>query len=402
MKTAEEISSEIARTVIADPDSGVTFTGIKGSLRGYIDAVSLKIRDMWYDITQAKRDSLIDTCSGIKLDQYIAQRSDLTRLPASNAGVLILISGAEGTVVPVGTILTNPTTKVSYTTQQTVTVGSKNHQFVFNGNINIKTSSIGDVTWAICNVPGIIGRSSANSITSTSINGISVINPSPAQGGSDLEDDEQFRQRFKDYIKVLNKGTKAYYQAAARAANSLILRTNVEKDYSYPDSVKLTIVTKSGIPLPDLDLQVVSSQIQEVNRSYETVSSLNIAFVYLFVQFQVSLVNFNGDTIDGDQHFISTADALAKYLNWQSWEWGAPVSTDDLFVVCQGVAQTAEIPLGSFKINGSNNVNIPIISLPYFMGLRIIDITNPNAVIVRENTNIVQNFTNVTLESEQF
>lgn len=400
MKTAEQISSEIAATIIADPDTAVTFTGIKGALRGYIDAVSLKIRDIWYDITQAKRDSLIDTCEGVKLDNYISQRSELVRAPASNAGVLLLLSGAVGTVIPAGTIVTNPTTKLQYQTQQSVTIGDKNPYFSFGGYINIKNVSIGDIVWAKCVVAGIVGRAPANSITSIGITGVSISNPAPAQGGSDIETDEAFRERFKSYIKVLNKNTEVFYESITRYLDNNILRTHVEKDYSHPDSVKLTVVAKDGIPLPNADLMAIKTQVESKNRSFEIINCYNVAFTYISVEFQVSLIGTNNRAVDGERHYRETADAIAKYLNWQTWEWGKEVSTDNLFTICDTVDQVQDIPLANFKINGSSNTSIPVSTLPYFLSLKIIDVTSIGGIVVRENTNIVQNYKNLELAKE--
>lgn len=400
MKTAEQISSEITASIIADPDTEVTFTGIKGALRGYIDAVALKIRDIWYDITQAKRDSLIDTCEGIKLDNYISQRSELVRAPASNAGVLLVLSGAVGTVVPAGTLITNPTTKMRYQTQQAVTIGSKNPYFSFGGSINIKSISLGDIVWAKCTTAGIIGRAPANTITFIGITGVSVVNPAPAQGGSDIETDEAFRERFKSYIKVLNKNTEVFYESITRYMDTNILRTHVEKDYSHPDSVKLTVVAKDGIPLTSANLMSIESQVESKNRSFEIVNCYNVGFTYISVEFQVSLIGVDNRPVDGEKHYRETADAIAKYLDWQTWEWGKAVSTDNLFTICDSVSQVQDIPLANFKINGSSETSIPVSMLPYFLSLKIIDVTSLSAIVVRENLNVVQNYKNLELTAE--
>lgn len=398
MKTAEEISSDIAKTITADPDSGVTFSGIKGSLRGYIDAVAFKIRDLWYDITQAKRDSMIDTCNGTALDNYITQRSDLARLTASKSGVLLVLTGVVGTVIPVGTIVTNPTTKIRYVTLQEVSIGGKgNSSFAVSGVLGLKTISVADIVWAECMIAGIIGRAPANSITSIGISGVSVTNPAPAQGGADDEDDNTFRQRFKDYIKVLNKNTKPFYQELVRSLNSNILRTNVEKDYSHPDSIKLTVVAKSGNPLPSADLSLLDSQIQEKNRAGEIINSVNIDFTEITVEFQVLLIGVNGQAVNRDKYFSDTADALAKFLDWSLWKWDSPVSVDDLFTVCQTIPQVMDIPLNSFKINGVNGVSVPVQGLPYFTSLTIIDITNASVPTVKSSLSVVQNFINLQL-----
>jgi len=405
MKSSEEISSEIARAIIADPDTNVTFVGIKGSLRGYIDAVALKIRDLWYDITQAKRDSIIDTCTGAALDQYIGQRSGLTRMPASKSGVLLILShsptvAAKNIPIPAGTIVTNPTTKIQYITQETITVAAKNPDLRVNNKMNLKTISIADIVWAECSIEGVVGRAPANSITQIGVTGITVNNPAPAQGGSDAEDDDSFRQRYKDYIKVLNKNTKAYYQAVVRYYNSEILRSFIEKDYTHPDTMKLTVVKKSGNPFTSGYLTELKNIIQENNRCGEIVNCVNIDFTYITVELHVSLIGENGALADRNQYFADTADAIAKHLDWSKWTWGKAVSVDNLFTVCQQVRQVADIELSTFKVNGKNTTSVPVATLPYFFALKIVDISNPSGAVVRETAEIFQSFENVVLEPE--
>lgn len=406
MKTAEEISSEIARTITSDPDSGVTFTGIKGSLRGYIDAVSFKIRDLWYDITQAKRDSMIDTCSGNALDRYISQRSELVRAGASKAGILLVLTGEVGIVIPTGTIVTNPTTKLRYVTMQDITIGDKgNSEFHFSyetynrdyEETGLTTISLADIVWAECLVPGVIGRAPANSVTEIAVEGVTVSNPTPAQGGSDTEDDNTFRERYKNYIKVLNKGTDPFYQETVKYLNSDILRSSVKKDYTHPDQIKLTVVAKSGVPIPDVSLAHLGRQIQERNRSGEIAKCMNVNFTGIFIEYHVSLIGVNGQPTNLDRYFVDVADALAKYIDWSTWEWGKAVSLDNLFTICDQVPQTSDIPLETFKVNGHRGVSIPVSELPYFAGLTIINITNPSNVVVKSSTDIVQNFINLQL-----
>ena len=401
MKTADQISSDISLRVQADESNEVTYVGVKGSFRGYVDAVALAIRDLYHDLTQTKRRILIDTASGEDLDNYVSQRG-VTRQGASKAGVLLLFSGTSGTVIPAGTVVSNPTTNIGYVTQEAITLGSKNPSFVVGGEINITTPSIGDVVWAECSVAGVIGRTPANTITQVPISGVTVTNPAPAQGGTDVESDQELRHRYKNYVKLLNKGTKGFYEALVRNLDERVLRVLPEKNYTHPDSVYLNIVPKSGASYTGSKLSILESQVEEFNRAFEDVVVRNVNFTFVSVSFNAILESVNGNPIDADQHFIDTADALASHFNWFTWEWGKAISVDDVFVLCQEVSQVRDIQLTSFKINGSNatSILIPRNSLPYLQSVQITDITNRTSPVTRENTSIVQNYNQLQLEEE--
>ena len=401
MKSFEEISTDIATRVEADDTNEVTFAGVKGSLRGYIDGVALAIRDLWYDLTQSFRKLYIDTANGEDLDTYVSQRG-ITREGASNAGVLLAFNGTSGTVVPAGTVVTNPVTNITYTTQSSITLGAKNPDFVVSGEININTTNIGDVVWAICDVPGKIGRSPANSITSVNIAGITVTNPAPAQGGTDVETDQELRNRYKNYIKLLNRGTRGFYEALSRNLNSNILRVLAEKNSSLPDAIYLNVVPKSGIAYTKASLEIIKEGVEAYNRAFESVTVRNVGFTFISVAFNVILEEVDGNPVNADKHFTDTADAIAAYLDWFTWEWGKPVSVDDLFVICQQIPQVRDIQLTSFKVNGSNETSIliPANSLPYFQSLSVTDISDVSSPVTRENTSIVQNYNQLQLEEE--
>lgn len=395
MRTIAEISSDLIKNFIANSEGNVSYVGEKGSARGYIDATAMEINELETELTQAQRDLFVDTCSRTKLETYVSQRGlTPTRLPASNAGVLLLFSGTVGTTITAGTAIKNKLNGLNYILQQDVTLGAKNSNLAISGEINLKSAILGDIGWGVCATAGISGRCPANTCTVIAVSGVTVTNPSPGQGGSDIETDEELRYRYKNENKKANVSTRTFYENIAIAQSNKVLRAIAKKDYSQPDTVRLTVATKSGSPLAQDELDILSALIQENNRAFETVVCENVNFTYISVAFSVVL---SGSPVDFDKYKNDTIEALSQYLQWRNWEWGKSVSLDDLFVICQKTPQTRDIPLNSFKINGvgTTEILIPNNSLPYLVDVTITNITNLASAVKSSSSGIVQNYTNI-------
>jgi len=401
MYTQQDIEKQLVEEIVARNDT-LTFFGVGGVIRGFITAVAIKLRELWYDYTQLKRKLFINTCSGADLEVYAEERG-LTRKGSNPAGALVLFKGVSGTVIPLGTIITDPTSKRTYETKQQIELGSLNNDFVYDGNINVDSTNIGDVCWAECINSGKTGNAPSHAITQISVPGVSaVMNPSPAQMGRDEEPDDEFRYRIKNYVKLLNHNTQKYYEAVCQDLDDNILRTLAHKDYSKPDSITITIVTKSGVPLTASELILLAGQIYDAQQSFTEITCKNIAFTLISVSERVNLKGINGLAVDNDKYFVETANYLANYFDWSKWEWGQNISTDDVFLICQSVPQTDDIQLSSFRINDSDavEIEIPSNSLPYFSSLSVTDITGDTPV-EKSSTNITQSFSNIKLPTKE-
>lgn len=383
----------MTQTIVAR-NATVSLFGITGSLRGYITAVALKIRDLYRELTIVRRKLFLNTCSGTDLDTYAEQIGvDPLRRGSSKAGVLLLFTGTSGTVIPLGTRVVCDLTNIGYVTKSQITLGSANPSFITSGAINVATANVGDVVWAECEVGGEIGNVPAHSISVITVANVKVTNPSPAQGGRDLESDQQFRYRIKNYVKLLNKNTQKYYEALCMKYNANVLRVLVEPNPATIDGIIINVLTKSGAPLTASELQQLSAQIYAEQKAFTEVTCINVAFTLITVDERATLKSENGVAVNPEKHYADTAGALAAYFDWSKWEWGGKVSRDNVFVICDTVPQTDDIELESFKINGStvSSILIPYNSLPYFQALSLTDKSGSTPVL-RQNLNITQNY----------
>ncbi len=348
-KHKDIIEADLIRETVAN-QTEITVFEPKTAIRGLITAVAGTVREMWNDLYQTKRKIFLNTSSGEDLDE-LGEARGIIRLSAAKASVLIRFAGTSGTVIPAGSIVTNPSSGTSYETKTEITLGRNNSSLFTN-------SSIADVVWAECLAAGTIGNSQVNTITGKpAIAGLtSVTNPSPAQGGADIESDGLYRERIRNYISTLNQGTEAAYEAWVRGIDPRVLRVKSKRDRNQYDSILLILVSQSGAPFLAGDLNFIASEVMKKHRAYSNVRCININFTAITVKERVKIKS--GFTLT--QVFASTADACAGFFNWKNWEFGQPISIDDLFVVCDRVAGVEDIELNTFVINATNPVNASV------------------------------------------
>jgi uncharacterized phage protein gp47/JayE len=355
MRNRVEIEKKIITELVANQNE-VTIYEPKTVTRGLITAFAGVISELWNDFYQAVRSIYLNTSSGDKLDRLLNERG-IVRLGASKAGVLITFKGTMGTVIPAGTVCTNPSTGIGYVTKNQIILGTKNPELNISSVNNLSEPSIADTVWAECQVPGSIGNSQVNTIVGKpAISGVSSCsNPSPAQGGIDLEPDTMFRERGRNYISILNQGTEAAYEQWAKEFNSSVLRIRAIKDGLY-GSVKVILVKDSGSSFTQGELNYIADGIKKRQRAYTKTTCVNIAFALIQVKLRARIkAGYNLSDV-----YVRMADALAAYFNWKNWEFGGAISVDDVFRVCMEVIGIEDIELNTFYINATNPKNASI------------------------------------------
>lgn len=392
MKSAEQVEREMIQIITQKNDS-VTFYGKRGVLRGFITAVALKIRELWYDLQLISRELFVDTASRQGLIR-IGAESGIQFAGSNPSGVLLILNGPENTVIAENTEVRTDT-GIVFRTTYAVTLGQKNPGFVIDDEVRVSNPILNDFVWAECTISGSEGNVTANTVNNINISGVTVNNPSPAMGGADAESLDSFRARIKEQIKSLNMNTQRYYEVTCRQASENILRVRAVKDYSRPDAVKLIIVTKSGVPMDGPQLKYIEDFVTSNQRSFTNVKCENIAFTMVTIEMRAKLKS-EGQGTNFNTYYIEMADRLSRYFDWSKWEFGKSISLDEVFTVAKGVSQTDDIELPSFKLNGSNKTNIliPANSLPYFQSLKITNITSPQSTVTKSNQSITQSYEN--------
>ncbi len=197
IQTAEEIRDAIVAELAAQYGISDTNIGALDRLLAY--AVGSELDEMYFQLWRAARSVYIKTATKSTLDKRGSDYS-VTRRAATFAVGTVRFTGTNGTGIPNGTIVAAPATpardKIQFETPST-------------GAYTIPAAGFLDVP-----VTAMVAGSESNLADSmitqleTSISGVSSItNPAATTLGTDIEDDDTYRERILATIGGLSRGT---------------------------------------------------------------------------------------------------------------------------------------------------------------------------------------------------
>lgn len=174
----------------------------------------------------------VQTSYGQYLD-YLGQVRGMTRLPATPSTGKVKFTGQLGTVINAGTrVSTQSSSNSSAIIFETTESGVINEQ----GGVTVS---------AVCTEAGKIGNVPAGTIVLMvePVEGVtSVTNPEPFTGGTDIENDDAFRERILDAWRLpATSGNKAHYRLWAREVPG-VGDAKVFPLWNGPGTVKVVIV----------------------------------------------------------------------------------------------------------------------------------------------------------------
>jgi len=174
----------------------------------------------------------VQTSYGQYLD-YLGQVRGVTRLPATLSTGKVKFTGQPGTVINAGTrVSTQSSANSSAIIFETTESGVINEQ----GELTVST---------VCTEAGTIGNVPTGTIVLMvePVEGVtSVTNPEPFTGGTDIEDDDAFRERILDAWRLpATSGNKAHYKLWAREVPG-VGDAKVFPLWDGPGTVKVVIV----------------------------------------------------------------------------------------------------------------------------------------------------------------
>ena len=174
----------------------------------------------------------VQTSYGQYLD-YLGQVRGVTRLPATPSTGKVKFTGQPGTVINAGTrVSTQSSANSSAIIFETTESGVINEQ----GEVTVS---------AVCTEAGTIGNVPAGTIVLMvePVEGVtSVTNPEPFTGGTDVEDDDAFRERILDARRLpITSGNKHHYRYWAMEVPG-IGDAKVFPTWNGPGTVKVIII----------------------------------------------------------------------------------------------------------------------------------------------------------------
>jgi len=207
------------------------------------------------EVTQLKLQNILrlafpQTSYGQYLD-FLGEMKGVFRHPATPATGTVIFTGQPGTVIPAGFVVlteaAGPSPAIEFQTKERVQISEE-------GTVTVA---------AECLKSGSIGNVAANTITllSEPINGIaSVTNPEPFTGGTEMEDDDGFRERIlAAYDEPLSGAKKDYIRWAKEVPG--VGDVYVIPLWAGPGTVKVLIMDSNGQPANQELIEAVQNHI---------------------------------------------------------------------------------------------------------------------------------------------
>lgn len=166
--------------------------------------------------------------------EFLGECKGVSKNPATKATGAVIFRGVENTIIPKGTIVTtasdDDTESIEFELLETKIIG--------------KTNTVEVI--AECRIAGTIGNAQPNTITvlTSSINGVESLSNNLFTGGTDIEDEEHYRQRVieaeqNDFLS----GSDSDYERWAKEVDGVGF-AHVIEEWNGPGTVKVLILDK--------------------------------------------------------------------------------------------------------------------------------------------------------------
>lgn len=236
--TANDFATQmVAQARLLDP----SFSGEIGTPeRKLIDAVAQTLADNQVDMTGLQSALNIDSKYGSNLDQFTALFGMQRQQAQAATGYVTFSTGANPAVstitIPAGVVLQSSSTSVQYTTTGSGTV-----------SVGQTTSSAVPVQAVIAGSAGNTGAATITQMVGQLVPGIvSVTNGAALTNGTDAEDDNSFKTRFKNTWARNLAGTEDQYLALALASGYTTKAVVVGTQSKYQEYVQVPSYDDAG------------------------------------------------------------------------------------------------------------------------------------------------------------
>lgn len=307
---------------------------------------------------------------GTQLDNIAERDGQPARFSQSPATTYVRLVGDVGTIYQAGVHNITGTHGVIFELEQDVTIGSVGFAYA-----KVRAQSQGADT----NVDPL----TLNRFTpSAPLGHIFVTNEYVAQGGRNNELDEQFRERLKQGVNVLSRGTLSSYEQVFAQVNNNVLRL-FKGGTSGTGQFQIYIATVNGVDLTPAELQEISDESEEylsLTDSTAGLELLNIPYYPIDISLRVEL---EGGAIADDVR-IQMMVAMQKIIDWRFWEFGDVVEFEDILIVAKQTLGVKRV-LENFA-SPSSDITPPSFTLPRIRSFTLYD---PNGVIISDSTGVL-------------
>jgi hypothetical protein len=346
IKRASQILGEMIADFIAEQDK-VNFLGINSAIRGCFVGIANQLSEVWNDITQTKRDNQIQTAKGDDLS-VIAGWDNLSKRGPAYSSVPCIFSGPGSQVILAGTQVRAPGSNAIFSTLEDITIGRNYNQL----GHPILSNTLGDTVLCISIDTGSASKVQAGEITElvTPISGVSVINLVPSTGGADTETDEELRARSTAKNELPSQGVTGYYLGIAQQANDNVLKAFPKFNYAA-DSVDLYLLRRGLGGFTNDELTAIAAYVNGYNKGGQPVHCYNSP--QQGISIYIELTSKQG--VDPAVLYRNLAISISDYIDREILEYGAVVVASRVLTILLEDANTVEVDLDTYTINGGKD-----------------------------------------------
>ena len=315
-----------------------------------------------------------DTAYGQYLDNIASIRGVSPRFGACGSTTYVRVIAEPGTSYVMGVQKFTSTSGVTFELEESKTVDKNGFAY-----IKVKSTQVGTST----NVDPV----SINKVSPKPNGHISVTNEYAATGGMDAESDALFRQRIKNSVNALSRGTIAFIEQVFMKINPRVLRV-FKGGITSNGKINLIICSTNGASFNqnEFDLMISRSEeylslhdiLREVN-GY-ALNLVNVDWQYVDVSFRVEL----DPSYDVDVVRKNIQIQMNKLFDYRFWNQGDRIEWDDLLQVAKNTEGVRYIPDNYFY--PQSDINVPSNKLPRIRGFIMYDL---NGNIIESNNGLI-------------
>lgn len=318
-----------------------------------------------------------DAAYGVYLDQLAEIRGISPRFGATPSSTYIRVVADEGTSYVAGTHRFTSTSGIVFDIEQSVTVD-------VNGYAYIKVRS--QQSGLSSNVDAL----SINQIAPVPQGHIACTNEYAATGGRDEEDDELFRQRIKNSINQIARGTLSYLEQVFMKINNNVLRI-FKGGIDADGKLNLIVVSVNGQNFTEDEFNVILSRSEEYLSLSELLrTSTDYALKLNNVDWLTIDVDFRVDfdpAYDPDEIRKNIQIQMSKLFDYRFWQYGDKVEWENLLFAAKHVEGVRYVPDTHFYPRV--DINVPKYQLPRIRGFVLRDLYGN---IIEDNGGVLSEF----------
>ena len=315
-----------------------------------------------------------DTAYGQYLDNIASIRGVSPRFGACGSTTYVRVIAEPGTSYIMGVQKFTSTSGVTFELEESKTVDENGFAY-----IKVKSTQVGTST----NVDPV----SINKVSPKPNGHISVTNEYAATGGMDAESDALFRQRIKNSVNALSRGTIAFIEQVFMKINPRVLKV-FKGGITSNGKMNLIICSTNGASFSQNEFDLMISRSEEYLSLYDilrevsgyALNLVNVDWQYVDVSFRVELdPSYNVDIVRKNIQI-----QMNKLFDYRFWNQGDRIEWDDLLQVAKNTEGVRYIPDNYFY--PQSDINVPSNKLPRIRGFIMYDL---NGNIVESNNGLI-------------